>query len=59
MIRAKTNRTYLPDDTKDSGRRMVKKKTETEVKKAVIVFWKVKAENPTLQEVFEEWNDRR
>lgn len=52
-------RTYLPDDTKDSGRRMVKKKTETEVKKAVIVFWKVKAENPTLQEVFEEWNDRR
>lgn len=52
-------RTYLPDDSKANGRRMIKKKTEADVKKAVITFWKVKAENPTLQEIFEEWNDRR
>ena len=49
--------TYLPDDTK--GRLHIKRKNENDLKKLVIKYWKEKEENPTLEEVFNEWNDRR
>ncbi len=49
--------TYLPDE--EGGRIPKKRKTEDEIKKLVIDFWKEKSENPTIEEVFEEWNDRR
>ena len=50
-------RTYLPD--KEKGRRQIKKRTKTDVEDAVISYWKSETENPTVQEVFEEYNDRR
>ena len=50
-------RTYLPDEQK--GRRMLKKSTRDAIEKEVIAFWKNETENPTIKEVFDEWNDRR
>lgn len=50
-------RTYLPD--KEKGRRQIKKRTKTDVEDAVISYWKSETENPTVQEVFKEYNDRR
>lgn len=50
-------RTYLPDEEK--GRRMIKKTTQKAVEDEVVSYWTEQLENPTIQEVFEEWNDRR
>lgn len=49
--------TYLPDDAK--GRVRKKKKTEREVQNLIIDYWRGQVENPTINEVFTEWNDRR
>lgn len=49
-------RTYLPDE---NGRRMIKKSTREAVEAAVIEYWKSELENPTIAEVFTEYNDRR
>lgn len=49
--------TYLPDKTK--GRVLKKKKTKKAIEDIVIEYWKTQEENPTIKEVFEEWNDRR
>lgn len=50
-------KTYLPD--KDKGRRLIKRATRRELEDVICDFWREKSENPTLIEVFEEWNDRR
>lgn len=50
-------RTYLPD--KEKGRRLVKKSEEDSIKEAIITYWKTEEENPTIDEVFNEWNDRK
>ncbi len=47
--------TYLPDESKADGRRPIKRKTAEEVKAVVIEYWKQQAENPTIQDIFEEW----
>ena len=49
--------TYLPDQTKK--RILVKRNTKEEIHNVVIQYWKEKEVNPTLQEVFDEWNDRK
>lgn len=49
--------TYIPDETK--GRVRKKKKTEKEIDDLIIKHYKQKIENPTIDEVFAEWNDRR
>ena len=49
--------TYLPD--KEKGRILKKKSTREAVEKEVITYWKSELENPTITEVFNEWNDRR
>lgn len=49
--------TYLPDETK--GRIKRKRKTRNEIEKVVIDYWRQQEENPTIKEVFTEWNDRR
>lgn len=49
--------TYLPD--KEKGRILKKKSTREAVEKDVITYWKSELENPTITEVFNEWNDRR
>ena len=50
-------RTYLPD--KEKGRKMLKRKSEKELKDFIIDYWKEEIENPTIQDVFNEANDRR
>ena len=51
--------TYLPDISKRNQRKPVKRKQEEDIKTVVIDFWREKSSNPTILEVFEEWNDRR
>lgn len=49
--------TYLPD--KEKGRILKKKVTLKAIENDVIKYWQAELENPTVCEVFEEWNDRR
>ena len=46
---------YLPDETK--GRRLIKRKTEKGIDDAIIKYQKSQLENPTVKELFTEWND--
>lgn len=50
-------RTYLPD--KEKERRLVKKSTREAIEDAIVEYYKRESENPTIRDVFEEWNDRR
>ena len=52
-------RTYIPDESKSNGRKQIKKKSEEAIKQAVIDYWKQQTEDPTIEEVFTEWNDRQ
>ena len=49
--------TYLPD--KGKGRLLKKRATKQKIEQAVIDYWKEQLDNPTIKEVFIEWNDRR
>ena len=49
--------TYVPDTIK--GRKLIKRNSEEAIEDTVIEYWKTQAENPTIEEVFIEWNDRR
>ena len=49
--------TYLPDEDKKRVPR--KRNTQKEIEDLIVEFWKEKQENPTVEEVFNEWNDRR
>jgi len=49
--------TYLPDDKK--GRIPKKRTSEKELDNLIINYWRGQSENPTIDEVFEEWNNRR
>ena len=49
--------TYLPDDKK--GRVLRKKTSQKSIEDDVIAYLKTELENPTITEVFNEWNDRR
>ena len=52
-------RTYLPDASKPKGRRQIKRITKEDIENVVCDYLKEDIENPTINEVFEEWNDRR
>lgn len=49
--------TYLPN--KEKGRVLKKKKDRLSIENDVVKYWKSEMENPTICEVFEEWNNRR
>ncbi len=49
--------TYLPDDKK--GRTLKKRTSQKAIEDDVISYLKTELENPTIIEVFHEWNDRR
>lgn len=49
--------TYLPSET--GGRVPKKRKKEEDIHKIVIDYWREKEENPTIKEVFTEWNNRK
>lgn len=51
--------TYLPSQTNDGKRILIKRCTKEEIQDIVIKYWKNLEENPTLQEVFDTWNDNR
>lgn len=50
-------RTYIPD--KEKGRKLLKRKNRKDVEDVVVSYLREAEENPTVDEVFEEWNDRR
>ena len=49
--------TYLPDERK--GRILKKRTSRKSIEDEVIKYWKTQMENPTIQNIFNEWNDRR
>lgn len=49
--------TYLPD--KEKGRKLIKRKILSELEDLVIAQIKEDEENPTITEIFNEWNDRK
>ncbi len=49
--------TYLPN--KENGRILKKKISREAIENDVIKYWESELEDPTITEVFEEWNDRR
>lgn len=49
--------TYLPDQKK--GRALKKRTTQKAIEDDVVSYLKSELENPTLAEVFNEWNDHR
>lgn len=49
--------TYLPDEKK--GRLLKKRTSQKAIEDDVIEYWKSELENPTISDVFQEWNDRR
>ena len=49
--------TYLPDETK--GRVLKKKSTKEDIEDVVIAYWDEIINSPTIEEVFNEWNDYR
>lgn len=49
--------TYFPD--KKKGRVLKKRKKKEDLEKVIIEFWKRETKNPTIAEVFKEWNNRR
>lgn len=49
--------TYLPD--KEKGRVPKKRKTEAEIKAVVADFWRQEEENPTVEDIFKVWLDKK
>lgn len=49
--------TYLPDEKK--GRVLRKRTSKNAIENDIVEYWKSELENPTISEVFHEWNDRR
>ncbi len=49
--------TYLPD--KEKGRVQKKRNTKKELTNLVLQYWDEQENNPTVREVFDEWNLRR
>lgn len=48
---------YFPDEEK--GRVLRKRKKKKDLEDLIVEFWKEKMNNPTINEVFEEWNQRK
>lgn len=49
--------TYFYD--KNRGRVLRKRNTKAGIENLIVAYWKEQQENPTIKEVFDEWNDRR
>lgn len=48
---------YLPD--KEKGRILKRKSTKAGIENVIVAYQKEQMENPTIEEVFNEWNDYR
>ena len=51
--------TYLPNEKMADNRRLMCRNSKTDIQKVVVDYWKDKESNPSLKEIFNEWNDRR
>ena len=51
--------THFPDSSKKNGRKLVSRKTKQELDDYIISYYKDKESNPTLDELFGEWNNHR
>ena len=51
--------TCLPDPTKKDGRVIRRRKSKEEIEDVIAQYYKGQENNPTIEEVFNEWNDRR
>lgn len=51
--------TYIPDHEKKTKRRQVVRKTRKELNAAIVKAYKSLEDNPTVTEVFKEWQNRR
>lgn len=51
--------TYLTDYSKPNNRGLCKRRTKEQVEEAIISYWRQRENNPTIDEVFDEWNSRR
>lgn len=49
--------TYLPDDNK--GRILKKRNTKKDIEDVVIIYWDEIINSPTIEKIFNEWNDYR
>lgn len=49
----------IPDDSKKEGRVVRRRNTRKEIEDVIIEYWKSQEECPTLDDLFNEWNDRR
>lgn len=52
-------RTYLPDKDNKSGRKMIKRNTQESLEDVIVSYWKAEEENPTVEDIFVEWADRK
>lgn len=50
-------RTYLPDEEK--GRRLVKRTSKESIEESIIDYYQQQLDNPRIDDIFFEWNDRR
>ena len=51
--------TYLPDSTKKYKRRLIKRKSRERLLQTVSEFYEEQKSNPTVDEVFEEWIEKK
>ena len=51
--------TYFDKEGRDKNRILCKRSTEQELDTEIIKYWKNQEINPTVKEVFDEWNSRR
>lgn len=51
--------THLPDPTKKEKRRKVRRNSLKELEDVVIDYWKNEIDNPTVMDVYKEWNESR
>lgn len=49
--------TYLPD--KKKGRILKKRNNKKDIEEAIITYWNETINSPTIEEIFNEWNDYR
>lgn len=51
--------TYLPNEMSPNKRRLIKKRTKEAVINEIAAYCQQETENPTIEEVFNEWNDHK
>lgn len=51
--------TYLPDKEAPNHRKQYQRNSEEDIDDLIVAYWRQEEENPTIREVFTEWNDRR